>query len=158
HFSGHGLTSRIDFSDENAIVLADFDDRHTGYSLSLRSIFEYFQATQFREQFFFIDACRNIPWEGEFRIGALRPERRDPSQPPVQQFVCYATSPGLKAVEIGGAGNERGAFTEVLLTGLRGTGSAKAWDMDNEQYLIRWGDLFTYIEREMRNKKISLDK
>src|SRR5262245_21396551 len=29
HFSGHGLTSRIDFSDENALVMADFTDQFT---------------------------------------------------------------------------------------------------------------------------------
>ena len=48
HFSGHGITSRVGFSDENALVPADFSDLFTTRSLSLRSILEFFQSTQFR--------------------------------------------------------------------------------------------------------------
>jgi Caspase domain len=158
YFAGHGLTSRVNYSDESAIALADFTDQHPEYSLSLRSIFEFFQATQFREQFFFIDACRNIPWEGEFRIGYLQPRRRDPEQESIQQFICFATSPGVPAAEIGQAGNERGAFTGALLPGLGGAGTAKAWNGGENKYLVRWADLFCFVETEMRGKRVRLGR
>jgi tetratricopeptide (TPR) repeat protein len=157
YFSGHGLTSRVTFSDENAIVLGDFTQGDTeASSIGLRSIFEHFETTRFRDQFFFIDACRNIPWEGEFYIGHLQSRTRDPEKPPVQQFICYATSPGVRAREIGEAGAETGAFTEVLLDGLNGKGPAKQWDADTEHYIVRWDDLFRYVEQTMIAKKVSV--
>jgi len=161
YYSGHGLTDRVNFSYENALVASDFTKLFTDNSLSLRSIMEYFQGVQFRDQFFLIDACRNIPWDttqkGEFRIGAMpRPKRIDFSLQAIQQFVCYATSPGVKAVEIGESNNERGAFTEVLLDALvRGRGKAKAWDMETKSYLVRWERLFeSYLVEEIRKKRL----
>lgn len=65
YFSGHGLSARMSFTNESGIIPNDFTETLTTKAISLRSIFERFQATRFREQFFFIDACRNIPWEGE---------------------------------------------------------------------------------------------
>jgi tetratricopeptide (TPR) repeat protein len=157
YFSGHGLSGRENFSDEDAIILSDFADEYTeGSSLGLSSILQYFRATSFLDQFFFIDACRNIPFEGEFRIGHVRPQTRDPGQPPVQQFRCSATSPGVRAREIGEAGAERGAFTEVLLDGLSGKGSAKQWDQNEEKYVVRWEELFCYVGRTMKYRKISV--
>src|SRR5262245_7100835 len=154
YYSGHGLTSRMDFSNENGIILSDFSDELTRNSLTLRSIFELFQATQFQEQFFIIDACRNIPWEREFRLGEY-PNPRKPSPPVRPQFIMYATSPGVKAVEIQHAENERGAFTEALLDGLKGKGIAKVWDDQAQEYLLRWDNLFKYVEAEVANKKLN---
>jgi len=157
YFSGHGLTSRINYGDENAIVLGDFTQDDTeGTLLGLRSIFEYFEATHLRDQFFFIDACRNIPWAGEFRIGYMRPRTRDSEKPPVQQFICFATSPGVRAREIAEAGAERSAFTEVLLEGLNGQGPAKQWDPGAEEYVVRWDDLFRYVQQTMVDRMISV--
>jgi tetratricopeptide (TPR) repeat protein len=157
YFSGHGLSARENYNDEDAIVLGDYAAPYTeGSSLGLSSIFQYFRATGFRDQFFFIDACRNIPFEGEGRIGHVPPRTRDPGRPPVQQFRCFATSPGVRAREIGEAGAERGAFTEVLLDGLNGEGSAKQWDQDDEKYVVRWNDLFRYVGQTMECRKISV--
>src|SRR5262249_36327959 len=135
YFAGHGLTSRMDFSNENGIVLDDFTDRLTTKSLTVRSIIEGFQAADFRQQFFFIDACVNIPWEREFRLGEY-PNPRSPRTPPPPQFVMYATSPGVKAIEIQEAGNEHGAFTATLLEALAGKGNAKVWDNEMQEYVV----------------------
>ncbi|MBV9282901.1 MAG: caspase family protein, partial [Chloroflexi bacterium] len=157
HYSGHGLTSRFNFHDENAIVPGDFNELLTDNSLSVQSILDYFAATEFQDQFFFIDACRNIPWETEIRIGAVPPRVRDPGLPAIQQFVCYATSPGVKAIEIREAGNERGAFTEALLEGLRGAGAAKAWDVELDQYVVRWDRLFNYVRDRVTAQKLRVN-
>jgi uncharacterized caspase-like protein len=126
-YAGHGLTARVNQRDENALVANDFSPVVTTNSLALRSLWEFFETTQFKDQFLFVDACRNMPWEDvEFDVGRWPVGRkRDPGLPPTQQFILYATSPGLKARELREAGNERGAFTEVLLKGLRGAGPAK---------------------------------
>ena len=158
YFSGHGLSAWINNSEENALVAADFTDVLTTNSCSLRSLREFFETTQFHDQFFFVDACRNIPWEGrDFEIGKwTRPRPRNPGKPPVQQFSLYATSPGLKARELREAGNERGAFTEVLLAGIRGEGQAKAWDPETEAYKVRWDRLVDYVKKEMERRRIDV--
>src|SRR2546428_3579180 len=111
HFSGHGLVDRIAFSDVQALVPTDFTDLLTTRALKLQDILDVFEATQFAEQFFFIDACRNIPWQQEFRIGEYpRPAVRGPNAPAVQQLAFYATSPRLPATETGSLRYERAPF------------------------------------------------
>lgn len=158
HYSGHGLMKRENLSEEQVLIPSDFTDLLTIRSMSLRSILEFFDSTQFQEQFFFIDACRNIPWEGGFRIGGMPWERvRDPGLPAPQQFVFYSTSPGVRSVEIRDAGNERGAFTDALLDGLRGKGKAKAWDIASEEYLVRVDRLFKYLINEVSKRQLRDD-
>jgi Caspase domain len=160
YFSGHGLTSRMSFSDENGLAAADFTDVLTDNSLTVQSISEYFEATQFQEQYFFIDGCRNIPWEEtEFVLGRMpRPQRRDPNLPAIQQFICYATSPGVKAKEMGKAGEERGAFTTALLDGLKGTRTAKLWNEARQEYDVPWENLFKFVEDAVTKQRIGVGK
>jgi hypothetical protein len=151
YFSGHGATARIDFSNQDSIVPTDFTPRLTSKAIPLRSIFEYFQASQFKEQFFFVDACRNIPWEKEereFRVGPLDvPRRPEPPVPP--QFIMYATAPLLRALERRQPGDERGVFTQALLAGLEGEGQAKVWDDAAEEYVVHWDRLFQYVDERV---------
>lgn len=159
HYSGHGLSAWVNYSEEDALVPSDFTPQFTTKSLSLRSILEYFGATQLREQFFFIDACRNIPWEGDFRIGYMpSPMRRAPGKAAVQQFVFYATSPGVKAAESTQVGDEQGAFTGILLKGLEGNGNAKVWNFSTDEYLVKVNRLFDHLVTEMEKKKVLVGK
>ena len=157
-YAGHGLTARVNQRDENALVCSDFTDVLTMNSLALRSLWEFFETVQFQDQFFFVDACRNIPWENvEFEVGRWPlPRKRDPGLPPAQQFILYATSPGLRAQELQEAGNERGAFTEVLLNGLRGTSTAKAWSPESQNYQVRWERLVDYIKNEVEERRLAV--
>jgi uncharacterized caspase-like protein len=155
YYSGHGISARTDFSDEDAMLFSDFEWVLPTNSWSLRSLWEYLATFQFEDQFLFVDACRNAPRVQEVRIGHWpRPRQRDVGTPPAQQFILYATSPGLRAAEIADEpGNERAAFTEVLLEGLRGTGRAKTFDSASQEYVVRWDALAAYVIVAMEAKK-----
>jgi Caspase domain len=157
-YAGHGLTARVSNRDENALVAQDFSQTLTDNSLALRSLWERFETTQFADQYLFVDACRNIPWENvEFEVGRWPlPRRRDPGLPPTQQFILYATSPGLRARELREAGNERGAFTEVLLDGLKGAGTAKAWSSETQDYQVRWERLVDHVKCELERRRLDV--
>jgi hypothetical protein len=154
YFSGHGITARVANRDESALLTPGFDELHTDHSLAIRSLTEHFETTLFEDQFFFIDACRNVPWENrEFEIGRWPvPRRRDPGAPPVQQYILYATSPGKTAHEVGWPGEAQGAFTGVLMKGLAGTDDAKAWSWERSCYEVRWERLATFVNTEMRKQ------
>jgi hypothetical protein len=150
-FAGHGLTTRVSNRDESALLATDFTTVNTDHSIALRSLWEFFETTQFEDQFLFVDACRNVPlWAegGEFAVGQWTlPRTRDPGLPPVQQFVLYATSPKLKAVEDRKTpGEEHGAFTTALLAGLRGEKAAKAWSWERQCYEVRWERLADFVK------------
>jgi hypothetical protein len=151
YFSGHGLMARVAGRDESALVTPGFDDVHTDHSLAVRSLTEHFETTLFKDQFFFIDACRDIPWENrEFEIGRWPvPRRRDPGAQPVQQFILYATSPGRKAAEVGFPGEAQGTFSRVLMDGLAGGERAKAWSWERNCYEVRWERLASYVNVQM---------
>jgi Caspase domain len=154
-YSGHGITARYAGREESALVTPGFDELHTDHTLAVRSLTEFFETTQFRDQVFFVDACRNAPRRNELEIGRWPvPRRRDPGQPPVQQFILYATSPGLTAAELGWPGEAVGAFTEVLMAGLAGDGRAKAWSWERNRYEVRWERLATYVNTEMASRKL----
>lgn len=155
YYSGHGIAARTGFSDEDAVLFSDFEWLLPDNSWSLRSLWEYFATFQFDDQFLFVDACRNAPRIQEVRIGHWpRPRQRDVGSPCAQQLILYATSPGLRAAEIADEpGNERAAFTEMLLCGLRGAGRAKTFDSAAQEYVVRWDALADYVIDRMEDLK-----
>jgi hypothetical protein len=153
YFSGHGITAELAGREESALVMRGFDAEHPSHSLAVRSLAEHLETTPIDDQFFFVDACRNRPRQRYAEIGRWPiPRRRDPGQPPVQQFILHATSPGLRAVEVGSFDEAGGAFTSVLMEGLAGDGHAKAWSWDRGCYEVRWERLATYVNRKMRQQ------
>jgi len=156
YFAGHGITARVSNRDESAIVTPGFDEVHPDHSLAVRSLTEYFETTQFRDQIFFIDACRDVPWKDrEYEIGRWPiPRRREPGQPPAQQFILQATAPLRTAAEVGWPGEAVGAFTDVLMEGLNGKDNAKAWSWERTCYEVRWEKLATYIRDAMKLRQV----
>src|SRR5262249_24098239 len=137
YFAGHGLTARVNGADIPCICLRNFTPKLTSNAVSLPSVFERLRATQFKEQFFFADACRNLPFSTEFQVSDFdRPAI--PIANPFPQFIAYATQPRNTAAELDSAGFEGGAFTGNLLNGLSGKGAAKQWDGEQGEYVVRW--------------------
>jgi hypothetical protein len=156
YFSGHGLTNRESFTDEQALIMADFSDVLVNNALTLSSIRNYYKGTHFAEQFFIIDACRNVlSWQKEFTLGRL-PLVLPPADN--SQFVLFATAPRLRAIEKEAESGERGAFTQVLLKGLSGEGTAKVYDKIMDEYIVRVDRLFKYVEDEIVKQKLLVSK
>lgn len=152
-FSGHGITATYANREESALATSGFDERHRDQTIAVRSIAEFFETTQFKDQFFFIDACRNRPESSTAEIGGWQiPRRRNPGQPPVQQFILYATAPGRVAKEEGWPGEAAGAFTTALMSGLEGRGRAKAWSWERYCYEVRWEGLATFVKSQMERQ------
>ncbi|MEZ5356629.1 MAG: caspase family protein [Bryobacteraceae bacterium] len=157
HFSGHGLMAPGATGGE-ALLPSDFEPEDPGFSIRLDGIRDYLRISHFDEQFFFIDACRNTPIEGNFNIGQF-PVTPDPVEmrPQVQQFVFCGTLRGVAANEDRSHVNdERGVFTEPLLRGLAGEGTAKRYDEDEDAYLVTAGRLLEFLQGEVRRKVIAL--
>jgi caspase domain-containing protein len=165
HFSGHGVMSQEGFAGpQSGLLLRDFSEALTDKSLALEDLKDFFAASRFADQFYFLDGCRNLPLNPRFRLGRFPryPDAREPSWPVVQQFVMLATAPGYKAAELplpvpdGHGGrelDERGAFTSKLLEGLEGAGIAKELDEDRNPsaFVIRWEKLFQYVKQSVES-------
>jgi Caspase domain len=151
-FSGHGVTTTFANREESALVFPGVDDGQPVQTLAVRSIMEFFETTQFRDQFFFIDACRSPLPKRSGEIGPwIIPRRREPGQAPVQQFVLYATSPGRPAASSMWE-EQLSRFTEVLMDGLEGQGQAKAWSWERNCYEVRWERLASYVHDVMESR------
>ncbi len=99
HFSCHGL-SATGLLGGDAVLPADFKTAVPTLSLQIQGLLDYLKTGRFRLQFFFIDACRNVPFAGRFYAGPfpVSPEVTE-MKPDVQQFVFAATSRGLRSNE-----------------------------------------------------------
>ena len=155
HFSGHGLSIKDNLSWKQGILASDFSLTTSHKSVTVTSLFELFQRTSFQQQFFVIDACRNIPLD-RIRLSDF-PYGFDPVFPTCPQFVMFATQPGVEAKEVGHPGDETGAFTDALLRGLKGEGAAKTWDDDSGSYVVRWNELFSAVVDDVRNRKLQVN-
>ena len=155
YFAGHGLSSGMNAELQSAVLPSDFRAVETDRSFTVSSLFGLLAGTEFVEQYFFIDACRNIPFATSALLGRY-PNPRAARTPPSPQFVMFATQPGVKAVEIQQPNDEHGAFTSVLLDGLAGTGGAKVWNDDSGDYGIRWDSLFRHVEAQLRSRQLAV--
>jgi Caspase domain len=149
YYSGHGLSNEENFIEEDAMIGSDCSAQFPDKALSLQSVTNYLATFQFKQQFFFFDACRDIPFPFKYRIRYWpRPQQRDYKLPPVQQFVFLGTSPGRRSCIAPGQPNS--VFTQILLQGLKGEGSAKVWDPRGRgRYLVRIDSLLKYVSMKV---------
>jgi hypothetical protein len=151
YFSGHGILAPGSTNGE-AILPEEYEPQVTTQSIEVAGILAYLRTAGCREQFVFLDACRNVPFEGNFQVGrfAQIPEAGR-VRPDVEQYVFLATSRGVTANELRMKENEEGGvFSGALVRGLRGEGAAKRYDPDGGRYLVTVGRLLEFVQGEVR--------
>lgn len=122
YFAGHGLVSSRDGRENQSLILpsdvAGIDDGRR--MICIDDLLSLFSQRGPREQIWIFDACRDAPYQKRPRGYAIAwPD--EPEQTPRAQVAIFAVAPGGKAKAVQG-GN--GVFTQYLLRGLRGEGSA----------------------------------
>lgn len=166
YYAGHGVNYLSQSPDASAIVPTDLRPGaagrfNTNIMLSLSSIVSYLKKLKFEHQFFFIDACRNIPlskefWNGQFNPGGMPGQEvgiGDSVFPERNQYILYATSSGFSSIEWRKP-YEGGIFTDSLLKGLGDKGNeAKVYNYALDKYKVTVSSLFEYVKREVESKK-----
>ena len=137
YFSGHGLSG----ANGDGIAFADFTEELTTRSRTIDSLERIFATVAIRQQFFFIDGCRNPAFGPNILLGGGNEQSLTRAAPPPAQFGMYATLPQQTAQQIA----QRGAFTDVLLEGLAGAAGAKQWDGNQRRFTVRFGRLYDHV-------------
>lgn len=166
YYSGHGISNRESFRNEQALVMTDFDPDLTDKARKLGPIVQFFGETAFAEQFFFIDACRSpADFDFDFETGSTTVKNKLDAvkASKVDQYILYSTTPGSKSKELAAApgsppGSEQGAFTGVLLEGLAGDGTAKVFDSENGDYVVRAEALMDYVIEKVSDLRLTVSK
>lgn len=109
-FAGHGVQCK----NENFLTAVDsnfvgeIECKHS--SISFNYIIESFEESDIYTTILILDACRNNPFGGRWRSGAI--SGLAPVYAPKGTIIAYATSPGQTALD--GSGNN-GLYTGALL-------------------------------------------
>jgi hypothetical protein len=149
YFAGHGFSVDDDFTVQGAIAFADFDRNRTDNSIVVTDLLSELSFSGFTEQILIFDACRNIPFEGRLRAGRIsRPFDRLPGV--TEQFCALATTALNRTTDGAGATSEEASFSACLMQALAGEGSAKVWNEDGNEYVVRWDQLFEFVTNAMR--------
>jgi hypothetical protein len=149
YYAGHGVSApgaKRDGLSEPVIIPSDVAslEDHVKRLIAFSEIMPALSSVSPREQFFFIDACRDFAIENfTSTISPSSIRWRPPLTEGGQnsaQFVLYATSLGQQAYETG-----QGAFGRALVAGLEGEGAAIAWLQLPPRYEIRFSKLVQFV-------------
>jgi Caspase domain len=151
YFAGHGLSAMVDTA--NSVLhtfllpsnVADLIDDSYLF-IDLDDLRERLRLAGPREQFFFIDACRDLAFKD--RPGNLPAinwrASEHPSPSPNRQAVLYAVSLGGKAR---GVRQGMGVMTPHLIDALHGRGRALAWSEseDHDAFVVTAESICSYV-------------
>lgn len=148
-FSGHGMLVQSNASHSataTAFLPADVTDpmSESWKLLNVDDLLRSFRSAGPREQFFFIDACRNLRYDQyPPEIGPIGLAGRNQSPVGVRgQSVLYAVSPGGQALgKVGGLG----VMTGHLVQALQGAGEALDFDDAFDSYVITAQSIYAYV-------------
>lgn len=128
YFAGHGHSAQINNLLVPVILASDFTWVHADNSFTLDSIRAFCATMDFPEQYFFIDACRDVKAPDRAPNYGVYPAAGSLVIPAPEQYGIHATSPGLTANQLQGYQRETGAFTSALIDALEGRRGAKSLD------------------------------
>ena len=141
YFAGHGL-GILESTVDTGLCLANWSERRRQAALSSELYKDYIkQYGYFEEIIFIVDCCRNT----KISITPQQPTFRSPvpglAAGQTKMFVAYATQYQDQSYEVESVDSEmRGAFTTVLLEGLKGAASNNG--------IIGADDLRDYLQME----------
>lgn len=147
YFAGHGILAYRDpaaTQPVTAVLPADLEslDDEGNKLIVVDEICDYLRLVGPAEQFYFIDACRDMPYErNPPRLGSLGFGNRQPLGRR-SQSVLFAVSELGRALELGG----RGVMTEHLLAALDGRGQALDYSYeDDPPFVVTMESVRNYV-------------
>jgi len=157
YFAGHGILAFRDPAATEAVTALlpeDVEDLGEDGNLliNLDEVRSYLRLAGPREQFYFIDACRDMPYDqSPPRLGSLGFGSQPPG-PARSQSVLYAVS------ELGQARastNEGGDLTRHLLGALEGQGCSLDYDAERLEYVVTMESVRNYVGRRLKQEEES---
>lgn len=160
YFSGHGFQFGSDLASrpEDVLVCSDFEsiEESGDRTFLFGELLAVLDGLGTGEQFYFVDACRNVVARELLSVGRLGINlKRMPGQP--SQFALFATMPGRTAAAAGSLAGDvtsSSPFLSALLSGLSGGGEAKHWDLrsDDDRLIVDFESLYRYVQGRMRGE------
>lgn len=145
-FSGHGFSFQSSNAGdlEDLVACADFKsvERTANLAVKIGDLCRYLRGMGPCEQYFFFDACRNSVASSPLSVGSLGLNAAlDPSISESSRFLLFSSRPD-------GMTRASSPFTEVLLDGLQGKGTAKVWR--GRKLLLTFESLKEYVAERMK--------
>jgi hypothetical protein len=146
YYAGHGAA--LQGFNEPILIPGDFADllTHSQRLLGFSKVVTFLSPAPFKEQIFFLDACR------DFGLPGYDPPLQSPVGPfrltkgKAKQYVLYSVALGQRATEIGA-----GIWTQTLLDGLEGR-SYKPISLRLGRFVVPLNDLAEWVRDEVRRK------
>ena len=154
YFSGHGLMAPLDAAGSvlcTALIPSDVEDlRAQGYLLiNLDDLRDRLRLAGPREQFMFVDACRDLAFgPSPGNVPDLNwPASPNPSGPANGQAVLYAVSPRGRAL---GVTEGMGVMTGHLVDAVGSAGLALDWSDDLGRYVVTMESVRNHVRARVR--------
>jgi Caspase domain len=159
-FSGHGMlvpSSVSGSTSSTAFLPADVTDpiAEPWKLLNVDNLLQSFRTAGPREQFFVVDACRNLRYEqyppelSPFGLSG----RNQPAVGVRAQGALYAVSPGGQAL---GSRDGLGVMTSHLIQALHGAGEALDYDDALDSYVVTLHSVYAYIRARIEQQVSAL--
>jgi hypothetical protein len=159
-YAGHGLLAYADATRSrvrNTLVPVDVQDlgHHGNLLLDLDELRERLLYNGPAEQFFFVDACRNLDYQAYPDVGGLGWAGGRPLGPVRKQATLFAVSPLGKAEGVRGG---QGRMTTRLLEALRSNLTAVEYDTEHDGWGLTIQSVAQYvrgaIEQELASEPL----
>jgi hypothetical protein len=158
YYAGHGCSHpdvrRVRGPEGPVLICSNIEKlpKQLADLISFSNIMDPLLGCEPREQFFFLDACRDFGLDGSLGFvpggGHFAPLAPEEGVERSSQWMIYATSPGQRAIETKG----KGVFGEALLRGLRGDPAALIIEAGADKYELRFPHLVNFVQASVKER------
>ncbi|MDT5271383.1 MAG: Caspase domain [Acidobacteriota bacterium] len=155
YFAGHGMLTYVKGEMRTVLMPVDVADleRDAGYLIDLGELQGYLRHGGPQQQFYFIDACRDLnPEEHPPTVGSLSWKLRNDLVPALAQATLFAVS------ELGKARSQvegMGEMTGILIEALEGTGVATDYDDERSDWVVSMKTVRDYVKDAIEQKLVN---